>query len=249
MSRARLRIVTRLGSSRSPHSTFLFGSFLVHAVVAVALVVVPSLRKRPQSYDNPMIIELAAPAAPRPAAPAAPAVAQPKPVEPAEGVRAQAEEPKIVEKPKKKPEKKTEPQQPTPAATPPRDGPQAQDTVAGAAGSGAVGDASASVAPMEGGDLAFAWYRASVTAALYGRWRRPLLTGISEPLEVRVGFEIQRDGTVRGIYIEQSSGVPSLDRSAQRAVADASPLPPLPANWQEPILSASFVFSLFPGEY
>jgi len=246
VSRARLRIVTRLGSSRSPYSNFLFGSLLVHVVVAVALIVVPSLRKRPQLYDNPMIIELAAPAPARarPAAPAAPAVAEPQPAEPAEGVRAQPEEPKIVEKPKEKPVKKPEP---APVNTPPRDRPDTPGT--DAAGTGAVGDAGASVAPMEGGDLAFAWYRASVTAALYGRWQRPLLTGITEPLEVRVAFEIQRDGSVRGIFIEQSSGVPSLDRSAQRAVADASPLPPLPATWREPVLPASFVFSLFPGEY
>jgi TonB family protein len=99
---------------------------------------------------------------------------------------------------------------------------------------------------MEGGDVEFAWYRASVTAALYSNWRRPILSGISEPLETSVGFEILRDGTVVNLRIESASGVPSLDRSALRALTDASPLPPLPAQWREPRLSAVFVFRMYP---
>ena len=75
---------------------------------------------------------------------------------------------------------------------------------------------------------AFAWYRASVTAALYSHWRRPILSGLQEPLEVGVAFEIRRDGGVLNPRISLPSGIPSLDRSALRAVADASPLPPLP---------------------
>ena len=34
----------------------------------------------------------------------------------------------------------------------------------------------------------------------------------------------------------------AFDRSALRAVADASPLPPLPLEWREPTLAAAFVF-------
>jgi protein TonB len=100
---------------------------------------------------------------------------------------------------------------------------------------------------MEGaGDFELGWYKGSVTAALYARWRKPILEGITEPREVRVTFQIQRNGQVTNPKVEQSSGVPSLDRSALRAVADASPLPPLPPNWREPTLSAGFVFRLYP---
>lgn len=252
MTRARLRIVTRLGSPRAPYSSFLFGSFLVHTAIAVALIIYPSLHKRPQLYSNPVIVELAAPASPKPTPPAAPAQPAPQPEVPAEGVRAAAQEPKIVEKPKEKPkEKPSKPPEKKPEPVKPAPAPQesADAGPGGAPGTAEVGDAGASVAPMEGGDLAFAWYRASVTAALYGHWQRPILSGLTEPLEVRVGFDILRDGTVRDIRIEQSSGVPSLDRSAQRAVADAAPLPPLPSNWREPVLPAGFVFRLFPGDY
>ena len=59
-------------------------------------------------------------------------------------------------------------------------------------------------------------------------------------------FEIARDGSVRGTRIDTSSGVPSLDRSALRAVSDASPLPPLPATWKDATLPAVFVFRLYP---
>jgi TonB family protein len=58
-----------------------------------------------------------------------------------------------------------------------------------------------------------------------------------------------RDGNVRGLRIEESSGVPTLDRSALRAVSDATPLPALPAMLHEPYLPASFVFRLYPEGY
>ena len=100
---------------------------------------------------------------------------------------------------------------------------------------------------MEGaGDLELGWYKGSVTAALFSQWRKPILEGNTEPHEVRVTFQIHRDGRVTDLRIAQSSGVPSLDRSALRAVADAAPLPPLPPNWREPTLSAGFVFRLYP---
>ena len=115
-------------------------------------------------------------------------------------------------------------------------------------GSETAGSASAggSVSALDLGDSAFAWYRAAVANALYGNWRRPVLGGLREPVEVHVAFEIMRDGNVRGLRIEQPSGVPSLDRSALRAVSDATPLPPLPAHLTEPYLPAGIVFRLFP---
>ena len=75
-----------------------------------------------------------------------------------------------------------------------------------------------------------AWYRDSVVAALRSQWERPILEGSRGTLEVTVAFEILPDGTVRNLRIDTTSGVPSLDRSALRAVADASPLPPLPGT-------------------
>ena len=94
--------------------------------------------------------------------------------------------------------------------------------------------------------MEFAWYRSQVTAALYSHWRKPVLQGANEPFEVRVTFDILRDGSVRNLRVDATSGVPSLDRSAVRAVTDAAPLPALPPNWREPVLPAGFVFRLHP---
>lgn len=98
------------------------------------------------------------------------------------------------------------------------------------------------------GDLRFAWYRASVTVALQQRWIRPVLEDAREALSVTVTFEIERDGSVRDVEIETSSGVPSLDRSAIRAVEQAAPLPPLPAGWDEAPFPARFEFRWSPAE-
>ena len=149
--------------------------------------------------------------------------------------------PPIETQPKPKP--KPEPQAARPVAQPPEEPP-----VEPAPGepAEATGDATAAVESLTGGASEFAWYRTSVTAALYSHWRRPILAGLAEPREVLVSFEILRDGRASDVRVSQSSGVPSLDRSALRAVQDASPLPPLPSGLSGASLSASFLFRLFP---
>jgi protein TonB len=57
-----------------------------------------------------------------------------------------------------------------------------------------------------------------------------------------VTFEIQRDGQVRNIRIEQSSGNGLLDNSAQRAIAEAAPFPPLPAQYSGSSATVEFWF-------
>ena len=82
--------------------------------------------------------------------------------------------------------------------------------------------------------------------SLYSNWQRPILSGLGEPAEVSVAFHILPDGSIGSLRIESSSGVPSLDRSALRAISDAAPLPALPSNWRQPRLEAVFVFRLYP---
>jgi TonB family protein len=114
-------------------------------------------------------------------------------------------------------------------------------------GGGGVGDASGGV--QGSGEISiFGWYQNSVSRSLYGSWRQPPLAGQREPLDVVIEFQIQRDGSVIGLQVAQSSGVPALDRSALRAVADASPLPKLPPTWRESRMTASFLFRLNPGD-
>jgi len=64
--------------------------------------------------------------------------------------------------------------------------------------------------------------------------------------QVVVTFTIQRDGTVpaSSVKIAQRSGNAALDYSAQRAILDSTPLPPLPAQWAGNAAEIEFVFEL-----
>lgn len=246
MSAARIRLVARLGGTGSELSPWVVGSLVVHVLFVAALVLLPSLRPRKPFPDNPIVVDLVASARPaamqaRTPAPSPPA---PEPTPPPEGVRLETREPPPVKpRPEKEKEKRKEPPKPRPSPPPPVD--PVEEPSAPAGPPGVVGEGS-SVTAAEIGDVRFAWYRDSVTAALYSNWRRPILDGLIDPVEVRVTFEILRDGSVRDLRVDQASGVLVFDRSALRAVSDAAPLPPLPGNWREPTLPAAFVFRLFP---
>lgn len=91
------------------------------------------------------------------------------------------------------------------------------------------------------------WYRDRVVALLNSHWRQPLLDGYNQSLTVKVDFTIHRDGHVTDINIARPSGVPSLDRSAVRAITDASPLLPLPKQVRSASLPSSFSFTWTPS--
>jgi protein TonB len=57
-------------------------------------------------------------------------------------------------------------------------------------------------------------------------------------------FDLMRDGSVRNVRIEQGSGNAVLDYSAQRAIYDASPFPPLPAGFERNDAVIEFWFEL-----
>ncbi len=61
---------------------------------------------------------------------------------------------------------------------------------------------------------------------------------------VIVSFDIQRDGSVSNIRLLQRSGTSTLDFSAQRAIMEASPLPPLPAGYSGRSATIEFWFQL-----
>jgi TonB family protein len=248
--------VIRFTLPRMLRSPFVLGSAVVHVVLAAAVVLVPTLGSKPGFEDPFLMVSLVdtgpAPKTSAPPAPARPPQPSPKPSEPApqptpdEGVRVETTTPKLNEKKKKEPEPAPEPPQPQPQSAPPEAGLGGDEEEMGVVGDDAA-DVGGGLAGGES-DSELAWYRSSVTAALYGNWRRPVLSGLRETLEVTIEFEILRDGNVRDVRVTATSGVPSLDRSALRAVADAAPLPPVPSHWRDSSIPARFVFRLHPEQ-
>ena len=59
-----------------------------------------------------------------------------------------------------------------------------------------------------------------------------------------VTFDLLRDGTVRDVKVAQGSGNYDLDKSAQRAIYDASPFPPLPPGYERNDATIEFWFEL-----
>jgi TonB family protein len=182
------------------------------------------------------------------AAPAVkPAPAPPPPPKEAHAVReVPAEKPKEkAPKPKKEPAPIEAPETPAPPTNPrpqtPPGGPAAgpPGPQAGQAGAGVT-------ATVGGGDSTLGWYGAAVKAALEAAWIKPYLEDAQGTVSVVVTFDIARDGTTKNFRIHQSSGIPSLDRSAQRAVIEASPLPAVPETWTGDTIPVTMRFDLAP---
>ncbi len=106
----------------------------------------------------------------------------------------------------------------------------------------AAGDAGISIGEGDFGSR-YGWYVAAVRSRVSSNW---LLSTISPTLmsapRAYVDFSIQRDGTITGIRLAQSSGIPEVDNSALRAVEASSPLGQLPSDYSGGSVSVSFYF-------
>jgi len=65
-----------------------------------------------------------------------------------------------------------------------------------------------------------------------------------QPIQVIIGFRLQRTGHVQGITVEQSSGRAFFDLEAKRTVLAADPLPPFPADMKEAYYDLQFKFTV-----
>jgi len=243
----RVRVIVSFRASRSRLARFLTGSIAVHGTLLAAVLVVPSTRHRDAVIEDTLIVALAGPIVAAPAPRAAAAVPQaalpaPSPVPIPQEAHTVREVP--LSKPKEKQLKaKQEPAKASesPATAPP---PQAASAAPQEAkpslGGGAV------TATVGGGDTSLGWYGAAVRAALESVWAKPYLEDAQGTASVVVTFDIARDGATRNIRILESSGIPSLDRSAQRAVIEASPLPAIPPTWTEETIPVTMRFDLSP---
>ena len=96
-----------------------------------------------------------------------------------------------------------------------------------------------------GGDFGsrFAWYVQAVQRKVSENWLRyEVDPSIREANRVYLTFDIVRDGHPNNVQIEQSSGVPSLDISAVRAIQRIDTFGPLPSEYSGNKVSVEFWF-------
>lgn len=89
----------------------------------------------------------------------------------------------------------------------------------------------------------YPWYVESVRRRISSNW---LLSTVDPYVKwaprAVITFEILRNGTIVNTQVVQSSGVPSVDRSALRALHDSSPLERLPSDYTGDTVAVEFWF-------
>ena len=96
-----------------------------------------------------------------------------------------------------------------------------------------------------GGDFSsrFAWYVRVITQKVSANWLKyEVDPRIHSANRVYITFNIDRSGRPTQIQVEQSSGVPSLDISAVRALQRIDTFGPLPADYNGSHLSVEYYF-------
>jgi periplasmic protein TonB len=96
-----------------------------------------------------------------------------------------------------------------------------------------------------GGDFGtrFAWYVQGVQRKVSENWLKyEVDPRISTAQRVYITFDIARDGHPMNVQVEQSSGVPSLDISAARAIQRIDTFGPLPPEYSGTKVSVEFWF-------
>jgi protein TonB len=109
----------------------------------------------------------------------------------------------------------------------------------GVPGSGGVGAGNTTLGAR------FGYYEALLRQRIAEKWRTQEIDARIRQLPVAiVTFTIERSGAARNVRVAQSSGNYALDISAQRAVMDASPFPPLPPQFERDSANVEFWFEL-----
>lgn len=203
--------------------------------VSVRLVHLPRARRRPPRR--------AAPAAPSPAPTAAPVPTAPP-----------APTPAPTAPPRRRSEPQPEPEQGRPsehAMAEPTPGPTATPLPAATPGAGGVSSPSGALSlgggeaedggpPALPSDFRFTYYVQRMLTLIEGHWYKP---PVPPGTRARVRFTVLRSGRVTGIALEESSGIPSFDRAALRALYAANPLPPLPPGYARQSITVHLTFS------
>jgi protein TonB len=94
------------------------------------------------------------------------------------------------------------------------------------------------VTGLEGGDFPYTIYIDRMKTLIGSHWYRPQ----SSNATTTIHYVINRDGSLRDVRVETSSGDDNFDRAALRAVRETSPLPPLPFGYDGTYLGVHLTF-------
>jgi protein TonB len=119
--------------------------------------------------------------------------------------------------------------------------PEAEETgPAGTGGGISLGEGDGARTPGIPADFHFTYYIERMLALIESRWYKP---AVPDGTNALLRFRIHRDGKVDRIELEESSGSPTFDRAALRAMYAANPLPPLPPAYAPDTLTVHLRFS------
>lgn len=91
----------------------------------------------------------------------------------------------------------------------------------------------------------FGWYRDLLERMVGQKWRTDDVNPrLRTAPPVVVTFDLLRNGSIKSVIVEQSSGDYTLDNSAKRAIYDAAPFPQLPAGFNRDSARIEFWFQL-----
>jgi len=103
------------------------------------------------------------------------------------------------------------------------------------------GDAPATSALVtDAGNFPYPWYIAQVREALWNDWTGKMPSGGN--LRSTVQFTIKRNGDIKSVSVEKSSGNRLFDNAAEASVQSAAPYPPLPDDFYEDTLTVHVEF-------
>ncbi len=113
---------------------------------------------------------------------------------------------------------------------------------------GPVGSSGISMSGQGGGEFAarYPWYVESVRKRIQDNWMQNTIDSSvrsARTAHAVVTFTILRDGTIKDIRMDQSSGNRSMDDSAMRALLSIEKMPTLPADWRGTV-NVTFDFDL-----
>ncbi len=109
----------------------------------------------------------------------------------------------------------------------------------------AMGNTKGGISVGQGGDFGnrYSYYVDAVRRKITENWLRYEIDPHTPPgKRTYITFDINRDGSPSNVRIEQSSGIPSLDISAQRALQRIDTFGPLPGGYSGNKVSVEFYF-------